>query len=376
MPAMNNDMKQVHVDLENRGYDIFIGKGVLEKTASLIPDECLGRETFIIYDKNTYPYVQVIEDSLAGKAVDVKTFGIKGGEQAKSYNGLQELLDWLLSQKITRGSLIMAVGGGVIGDLVGFAASIIMRGIDFIQIPTTVLSQVDSSVGGKTGINTNYGKNLVGSFYQPKAVLCDVGTLSTLSEREVKAGYAEIVKYALIHDLDFFNWLDDNAENLLKLDSDLLSHAIEKSCLSKAQIVSEDEHEKSGRRALLNLGHTFGHALEAAAGYDGSLLHGEAVAIGMVMAFDLSVKMGLCDASDFERMKAHLKQCGFKVTAKEILPALKKKTPQEIVDLMMSDKKVSGTKIGFILVRGIGQAFQSYEVNMDDVLKVVEESYQ
>ena len=375
---MTQNTKIVHVDLDERSYDIHIGKGLLERAGELIPEECLGKKTFIIYDENTYPYVQVLEEALAGKALESKTLSLKGGEPTKSYDGLQRTLDWLLDNKVDRQSVLIAVGGGVIGDLSGFAASIVMRGIPFIQVPTTLLAQVDSSVGGKTGINTSQGKNLVGSFYQPKAVICDTGTLGTLPEREVQAGYAEVVKYGLINDLSFFEWLEEHGEEVLALDTEAIAKAVEISCQAKAKIVAADEKEK-GQRALLNLGHTFGHALEAAAGYDGRLLHGEGVAIGMMMAFELSLKMGLCSQEDPSRVEAHLKACGMKVKASQITPNLQQ-TSDEILELMQGDKKAvsdaEGNKIGFILTKGIGQAFQTYDVDMDDVKQVVERSFE
>lgn len=367
-----SDTKTVELDLSERSYAIHIGKGLLERATDLIPLDLSDKKVFILYDENVYPYVQVLEGALAGKVSDSKTLSVKGGEPTKSYDGLQKTLDWLLDNKVDRQSVLIAVGGGVIGDLGGFAASVVMRGIPYIQIPTTLLAQVDSSVGGKTGINTGQGKNLVGSFYQPKVVLCDIGTLGTLPERELKAGYAEIVKYGLINDLSFFEWLEENGEKVLALDSEAVSCAVETSCKAKAAIVAADEQEK-GQRALLNLGHTFGHALEAAAQYDGRLLHGEAVSIGMMMAFDLSVKMGLCSQEDPSRVEAHLKQSGLKTKASEITPALKQ-TSEELVELMAGDKKAKGNKIGFILTRGIGQAFQAYDVANDDVVTIVQNS--
>lgn len=369
---MTQDTKIVHLDLAERSYDIHIGKGLLERAGELLPEECLNKKTFILYDENTYPYVQVLEESLAGKVLDSKTLGLKGGETTKSYDGFQRVLDWLLDNKVDRQSVLITVGGGVIGDLGGFVASAVMRGIPFVQVPTTLLAQVDSSVGGKTGINTIQGKNLVGSFYQPKAVLCDIGTLGTLPERELQAGYAEIVKYGLINDLPFFEWLEENGEKVLALDSDALVHAVEVSCKAKAAVVAADEREK-GQRALLNLGHTFGHSLEAAACYDGRLLHGESVAIGMMMAFETSLKMGLCTQEDVSRIELHFKKCGMKVKASDINPNLKQ-SAEELVELMAGDKKALGDKIGFILARGIGKSFQTYDVDMSDVISVVKES--
>ncbi len=367
-----NDITTVELDLAERSYPIHIGKGLLEKASDLIPIDLSAKNIFILYDKNVYPYVQVLEKSLAGKTGDIKTLSVKGGEPTKSYDGLQKTLDWLLDNKVDRQSVLIAVGGGVIGDLGGFAASIVMRGIPYVQIPTTLLAQVDSSVGGKTGINTVQGKNLVGSFYQPKAVLCDIATLGTLPERELQAGYAEIVKYGLINDLPFFEWLEENGEKVLALDNDSLIHAVEKSCHAKAAIVAADERE-SGQRALLNLGHTFGHALEVSANYDGRLLHGEAVSIGMMMAFELSVKIGLCQQEEIDRIATHLKICGLKVKAGEITPFLKDNA-EELVALMAGDKKAQAGKVGFILARGIGQSFQTYDVEQGNLVSVVQRS--
>lgn len=366
-------MKTLTVELDDRSYPIHIGKGLLEKFADLVPLDMKERKVFILYDKSTYPYAQVIEETLAGKCADTKMHGISGGEKTKSYDGYERVLGWLLDNKVTRRDVLVAVGGGVIGDLGGFAAATVLRGISFIQVPTTLLAQVDSSVGGKTGINTPQGKNLVGAFYQPQAVLCDIGTLGTLPERELQAGYAEIVKYGLINDAPFFEWLEENADKVLALDHEAVTHAVEKSCANKAAVVAADERE-AGQRALLNLGHTFGHALEAAAGYDGSLLHGEAVAIGMMMAHDLSAKMGLCAQEMPSRIEEHFKKIGMKTKASDIKPSLKHNA-EDIAALMAGDKKAKGDgKIGFILSRGIGEAFQTDEVNMDDVVSVVKES--
>ena len=366
----------VNVDLQDRSYDIHIGKRLLEQMADLIPLDLSERKVFILYDASVYPYVQVIEDALAGKCADTKTLSLKGGEATKSHDGYIKVMDWLLEGKVNRQSVLIAVGGGVIGDLGGFAAATVLRGIAYVQVPTTLLAQVDSSVGGKTGINSAYGKNLIGAFYQPHAVICDIGTLGTLPDRELKAGYAEIVKYGLINDPAFFEWLEEHGEQVLSLKGEAVSYAVETSCKAKAAIVAEDEKE-SGKRALLNLGHTFGHALEAAAKYDGRLLHGEAVSIGMMMAFDLSQKMGLCPQEEPGRVHKHLTDCDLKTKISDIKPEIKK-SAAEIVELMAGDKKAVSQegvdKIGFILVNGIGKAFQSYDVVPEDVVDIVQKS--
>jgi 3-dehydroquinate synthase len=299
------------------------------------------------------------------------SLAIEGGEPTKSYHYLQNVLGWLLDGRVDRKSVLFVVGGGVVGDLGGFAASVVLRGIPFVQVPTTLLAQVDSSVGGKTGINTPQGKNLIGSFYQPISVLCNTDTLKTLPERELKAGYAEIVKYGVLGDADFYGWLEANGKKILSLDTAAVTEAVERSCAAKARIVGRDEREQAGGdRALLNFGHTFAHALEAAAGYDGRLLHGEAVSIGMVMAAKLCVKMGLCPGQDATRIENHLKAMGLKTSMADIEPRLTQ-SPAQIADLMHHDKKASSGKIGFILIRGIGQAFQSFDVSMADVIEVI-----
>ncbi|NQZ13600.1 MAG: 3-dehydroquinate synthase [Alphaproteobacteria bacterium] len=362
------------LDLGERSYDIHIGKCLIDTVADLVPLDLKGSNVFILYDQNVYPYVQVMEEALANAGAETKIHAEKGGEPTKSYDGYFKVMNWLLENGVNRQSVLIAVGGGVIGDLGGFAAATVMRGVHYVQVPTTLLAQVDSSVGGKTGINTAQGKNLVGAFYQPKAVLCDIGTLGTLPDRELKAGYAEIVKYGLINDLSFFEWLEENGEKVLSLDEEALTYAVHKSCAAKAAVVAADERE-AGQRALLNLGHTFGHALEAAAGYDGSLLHGEAVSIGMVMAFDLSARMGLCSQEDPVRVEAHLKSCGLKTRVSDITPAIRQ-SAEELWDNMTRDKKAVGSKIGFILARGIGESFQSYDVDEAVVMSVLNDHLQ
>lgn len=366
---MNNPIT-VNVDLAERSYPIHIGAGILERAVDYIPMDLKGRKLFILYDRNVEQHVERLKKSIG----EVPSLALEGGEKSKSWPYVENITDWLLANHVDRKSVLFIVGGGVIGDLGGFVASITLRGIPFIQVPTTLLAQVDSSVGGKTGINATQGKNLIGAFYQPQAVLCDTDTLKTLPERELKAGYAEIVKYGLLGSREFYEWLEGHGRDVLALEPRPLADAIETSCRMKADIVGDDEREQAGgNRALLNLGHTFGHALEAAAGYDGRLLHGEGVAIGMVLAFRLCVRMGICNGQDATRMENHLKSCGLMTEISRISPKLKQNA-SEIVELMYHDKKASGQKIGFILTRGIGAAFQSSDVDMDDVRKVVEQS--
>ncbi len=367
------DTRIVTIDLGLRSYDIYIGSGLLYRIADYVPYELAGRSVFLVADENTAPYMQTLQVALkeAG-AARTECFVVTPGEQTKSFTSLERLTNWLLESGIRRDSIVFAVGGGVVGDLTGFAASVAMRGVPYIQIPTSLLAQVDSSVGGKTGINTAQGKNLVGSFYQPKAVVIDIDTLGTLPKRELLAGYAEIAKYGLINDSGFFSWLDDHGENVCRLDEEELVHAIESSVKAKALVVQADEKEQ-GQRALLNLGHTFGHALEAAAGYDGRLLHGEAVSIGAVLAYDLSHRMGLCTAEDLERVRTHFSELGLPTQISFIDPALDT-TPEALIEAMGHDKKVSGGKINFILVNGIGEAFMSDEVDLALVKAVLKDS--
>jgi 3-dehydroquinate synthase len=368
---MNTPHNLVHVDLGARSYDIYIGAGLLDIAPNYVPLDLQGRKLFVLHDKAVDAHVKKLVASLPSQP---SVLSLEGGEKTKSYEALQTVLSWLLDAHVDRSSVLFVVGGGVIGDLGGFAASIVLRGIPFVQVPTTLLSQVDSSVGGKTGVNTSQGKNLVGSFYQPCAVLCDTDTLNTLPQRELKAGYAEIAKYGLLGDAAFFEWLEENASAVLSLEHKAIVHAIQKSCQMKAEIVGTDERETAGgRRALLNLGHTFAHALEAAAAFDGRLLHGEAVSIGLVLAHRLSAKMDLCPLADCARLEKHLKQNGLMSEISDISPRLTQ-SAHDLVSLMYHDKKASGGKIGFILSRGIGDSFQSSHVNMTDVQAVISHS--
>ncbi len=364
----------ITVDLADRSYPIHIGAGLLQKAPSLVPFDLKGRKIFILHDAAVAPYAQSLKGALLDKAESIASLSLPGGETTKSFARLQEVLDWLLSGKVDRKSVLFVVGGGVLGDLGGFAAATVLRGIPFVQVPTTLLAQVDSSVGGKTGINTPQGKNLVGAFYQPAAVLCDIDTLKTLPERELKAGYAEIIKYGLLGSRNFYDWLEANGQKILSLDPAPLCDAIETSCRMKADIVGDDEREQAGGdRALLNLGHTFAHALEAAAGYDGRLLHGEAVAIGLNLALRLSSRMGLCPGQDAVRVENHLKGCGLKTEISQINPPLTQNF-ETIQSLMYHDKKASGGRIGFILCREIGEAFQTSDVDMADVGNILQNS--
>jgi len=355
----------LRVELGARGYDILVGEGLLGTAGQHIAPIASGRRVFVVTDEEVAKaHLVTLERSLDEAGVAYEALILPPGEGTKDFAHLESLTHRLLAMNLERGSLLVAFGGGVIGDLVGFAASILLRGLDFVQIPTTVLAQVDSSVGGKTGINTPQGKNLVGSFHQPRLVLADTWVLRTLPKRELLAGYAEVVKYGLINDADFFHWLEDHGLAIIEGDPTARRHAILTSCAAKAAIVAEDERE-SGVRALLNLGHTFGHALEAEVGYDQRLLHGEAVAIGLVLAFELSSGLGLCPAADAAAVRRHLAAVGLP-TELEAVPGVVWSV-EALIDHMGRDKKVRDGKVCFVLVRGIGEAFVTTDVAIEDV---------
>ncbi len=365
--------KIITIDLGDRGYDIYIGSNLLERLNDFVPEDVTGRNVYIITDKNVEPYAVRVKAALqdAG-AKRAELLVLKPGEKTKCISQYDALCQWLLENEVNRKSIIFAVGGGVVGDLSGFAASTILRGIDFVQIPTTLLSQVDSSVGGKTGINTPQGKNLLGAFHQPIGVITDIETLKTLPHRELLSGYAEMAKHGLVNDAGFFKWLEDNGKSVCELDSEDTAHAIEQACQIKAEVVQADETEQ-GNRALLNLGHTFGHALETAGKYDGRILHGEGVAIGTVMAFDLSLRMELCTPEDLQRVQDHFANIGLPTQASDIHPSLNTNV-EALMDIMARDKKVKNGKMTFILANGIGEAFISQDVPSDLVRVVLRES--
>ncbi|HPF46389.1 MAG: 3-dehydroquinate synthase [Alphaproteobacteria bacterium] len=365
-------IQKTTVDLGSRSYDILIGENIIDTAADHIRPHLKRSKTVIITDENVAIHqLARLRAGLEKGGIEFDVIILPAGEATKSFDHLETLLNKLLSMRLERSDTIIAFGGGVIGDLVGFAASIYLRGINFIQIPTTLLAQVDSSVGGKTGINSKYGKNLIGAFHQPRLVLIDVTTLETLEKRHIIAGYAEIVKYGFINDPDFYNWLEKNGRSLIDGEETgmraLRREAIKKSCEAKAAIVSMDEKE-SGARALLNLGHTFGHALEAENGYNDDLYHGEAVAIGMILAFQLSERMGLCPPSDVERVKKHFDD----ISAQSI--SLFDFNVDNLLKHMQGDKKMSGGKLTFVLVSGIGKAFLSNEVNMETVKSLLKDA--
>ncbi len=356
-------MNTVKVALGDRSYDILIEPGLLRQSGPILaPYARSGRLIFVADENSTRHCVPLLSEALAAEGVRCDIITLPAGETTKSWTHLADLCDQLLALEVERKDHVVAVGGGVIGDLVGFAAAIIKRGCQFIQVPTTLLSQVDSSVGGKTAINTGAGKNLIGSFHQPALVLIDPETLATLPPRELRAGYAEVVKYGLIDDPAFFGWCEAHGAALLGGDLAARTQAIISSVTSKARIVAADERETLDIRALLNLGHTFGHALEAERGFSSAMLHGEAVAAGMALAFRFSAERGLCPTGDADRVCAHL-------TAMDMPAGLQGfNTPgAHLVAHMLHDKKRSGGTLPFILAHGIGQSFVDKSVSLDDV---------
>ncbi|MBL4836098.1 MAG: 3-dehydroquinate synthase [Kordiimonadaceae bacterium] len=376
MPGKDeNTANIVHLPLGERAYDIRIEEGLLARLGSHIAPLLKNKRIFIVTETTVASFYETkISASLQAAGIEQHWFRLPPGESTKSIRIFESLLNDILGTGIDRTDVILALGGGVIGDLAGFTAASILRGIRFIQVPTTLLSQVDSSVGGKTGINSPHGKNLIGAFHQPLAVFIDPSVLSTLPKRELQAGYAEVVKYGLINDPAFFNRLIENGPALLGIEASnqqmaLQIKAIKTSCEAKARVVVVDEHE-TGQRALLNLGHTFGHALEAECGYGSTLLHGEGVAIGMVMALDLSARMGLATTQERDQLINHLKAVGMKWSAAEIAQDLDAET---LLSHMSKDKKMEAGRIGFIL-GGIGKAAMHRDVDLDLVLAVLHDS--
>ncbi|MFT3975676.1 MAG: 3-dehydroquinate synthase [Sphingomonas bacterium] len=351
-------MSVVQVELGARSYPVVIESGLLARAGEHIAPLARGRRIVIVADENVAMHLDTLRAALD---VPSEAILIPAGEGSKSWATLETLCDRLLALGVERGDHVVALGGGVIGDLAGFATAILKRGCGFVQVPTTLLAQVDSSVGGKTGINTRAGKNLIGAFHQPKMVLIDPDVLDTLPARQVRAGYAEVVKYGLIDDPGFFAWCEANGAKLLAGDAEARTYAITRSVEAKARIVGDDEFETSGTRALLNLGHTFGHALEAEAGFSDRLLHGEAVAAGCALAFGFSAAQGLCPPGDVARVAAHWRASGLPdgLSAAGIdAPAAR------LVEHMRHDKKASAGRIPFLLARGIGRTYLDRDVDL------------
>ncbi|MFI4999391.1 MAG: 3-dehydroquinate synthase [Reyranellales bacterium] len=355
----------VRVDLAGRGYDIAIGPGLIDRIGELSARLLAAPKVVVVSDDTVAPlYGARLTASFKKAGIAATTITVPAGEGSKEFAAFGKLMNVLLDKRPDRKTTLVALGGGVVGDLAGFAAAVLLRGVDFIQVPTTLLAQVDSSVGGKTGINTRHGKNLVGAFYQPRLVLADTDVLDTLPRRELLAGYAEVAKYGLIDDAQFFAWCEQNGAAVLSGDAAKRTYAIEHSCLSKARIVAADERETTDLRALLNLGHTFGHALEAETGFGPDLLHGEAVGAGMAMAFDLSARLGLCPVADAERVRAHLGSIGLPVRLRSIGGDNRRNWDSaKLIEHMRGDKKAQDGKLAFILARGIGKTFVSRDVD-------------
>ncbi len=366
---MTPALQTVHVPLDTRAYDIRIGTGFLERAGAEIGPLLHRPRVAVITDENVAAlHLETLRVGLAVEGIEMVALTLPAGESTKSWPQFSKAVEWLLEQKVERRDVVLALGGGVIGDLAGFAAAVLRRGVRFVQLPTSLLAQVDSSVGGKTGINSPFGKNLIGAFHQPSLVLADVSVLGTLKPRDFLAGYGEVVKYGLLGDAAFFDWLEQNAPDMAAGDMEMRAYAVKRSCEMKADIVVRDETEQ-GDRALLNLGHTFCHALEAATGYSDRLLHGEGVAIGCALAFELSARMGLCSQEEPSRVRAHLHALGMMKDIADIAGDLP--DADGLIALMGQDKKVLDGKLRFILARGIGQAFVTSDVEasaLKDVL--------
>ncbi len=358
----------ITVGLGERAYDIHVGGGLLARAGELLKPLAKGVVPVVTDSHVAKLHLPALTEALGKAGIESRAIIMPPGEVSKSFAGLERLCGALLDLEIDRKGLIIALGGGVMGDLTGFAAGVLKRGVAFAQIPTTLLAQVDSSVGGKTAINAAQGKNLIGLFHQPRIVIADTALLETLPRRELLAGYAEVVKYGALGDAQFFEWLELKAAKALGGDDKAMVKAVAHSCRMKADIVARDERE-TGDRALLNLGHTFGHALEAATGFSDRLIHGEGVAIGMVLAFDLSVKLGLAPGQDAERFRRHLKAIGLPASISDIPGS--RPSAGELIRHMAHDKKVTDGKLTFILLRGLGQAFITRDVPLDAVKDVL-----
>jgi 3-dehydroquinate synthase len=361
----------VPVALAGRSYEIIIGRGLLQEAGQRLKALCPGARVMIVTDQNVAGlHLAALETALAQAGVGAASLVLPAGESTKSFAALEQVCNAMIEARLERGDAVIALGGGVIGDLTGFAAAIVRRGMRFVQIPTTLLAQVDSSVGGKTAINAAYGKNLIGAFHQPVLVLADTALLDTLPEREFKAGYAETVKYGLLGDAAFFEWLEAGAWRKIFIGGPEREEAVRISCTAKAAIVARDETEQ-GDRALLNLGHTFGHALEAAVGYDGKrLVHGEAIAIGMRLAFDFSTELGLCNGQDSTRVRRHFESVDMPTELNQVPGGVG--DAASLMAAIRQDKKVARGALTFILVKGIGQGFIAKDVDPEIVTRFLD----
>ncbi|WP_050526294.1 3-dehydroquinate synthase [Pseudorhodobacter aquimaris] len=362
----------VHVELGSRSYDVRIADGLIDRAGAEIAPLLPRRRVAIVTDENVGAlHLARLQAALMEAGIESTALTLPAGEGTKSWPHFSRCVEWLLDQKVERKDLVIAFGGGVIGDLVGFAAAVLRRGVGFVQIPTSLLAQVDSSVGGKTGINAPQGKNLIGAFHQPRLVLADIGLLGTLTARDFLSGYGEVAKYGLLGDDAFFGWLEQNGPALARGDVALRQYAVRRSVEMKAEIVARDETEE-GDRALLNLGHTFCHALEKATGFGDRLLHGEGVAVGCALAFELSMRLGLCSQEAPSRVRAHLRAMGMKVDIADIAGDLP--DAETLLELMGQDKKVVDGKLRFVLARGIGDSFVSGDVPRDVVLDLLQDA--
>ncbi|MBN2906453.1 MAG: 3-dehydroquinate synthase [Rhodobacteraceae bacterium] len=365
-------IETVHVGLPGRDYDIRIGAGLIDEAGAQIAPLLQRPRVAIITDETVAAlHLEPLRAALAAQGIAAPALALPPGEATKGWPQFTRTVEWLIEQKVERRDIVLALGGGVIGDLAGFAAAVLRRGVRFVQVPTSLLAQVDSSVGGKTGINSPLGKNLIGAFHQPSLVLADIAVLETLNPRDFLAGYGEVVKYGLLGDAAFYEWLELNGPALAAGDRTARAHAVRRACEMKAGIVMRDETEQ-GERALLNLGHTFCHALEAATGYGDRLLHGEGVAIGCALAFELSARMGLCSQEEPSRVRAHLAAMGMKKDLADIEGPLP--DADGLIALMAQDKKVQDGKLRFVLARGIGAAFVTSDVDADLLRKLLTEA--
>ena len=359
-------MKKIIVELGDRSYPIYAGNDLLSKT-NLLAEHIMSKQVMVVSNTTIAPlYLEKLMQSLqelVSEGLEINSVILSDGEQYKTLDAVNEIITELLNKQYSRTCCLLALGGGVVGDITGFAAACYQRGVDFIQIPTTVLAQVDSSVGGKTGVNHAAGKNMIGAFHQPRAVIADTSVLKTLNDREISAGFAEVIKYGLIRDARFFDWLEDNIEKLINRDAEALAYIIEQSCNNKAEVVAVDERE-SGIRAILNLGHTFGHAIETGLGY-GKWLHGEAIAVGMLMAADLSHRMGWVSEDVTDRVKKMLLKLKLPVALPEDLD------PDKMRELMSVDKKAKDGMLFLILLKDIGKAVVTDEFNEDLLMETL-----
>ncbi|MEM6619481.1 MAG: 3-dehydroquinate synthase [Pseudomonadota bacterium] len=363
---------RVPVGLGDRAYDIHIGRRLLVRSGAFISPHLRRPRVWVVSDaKVAGHFAGRLGAGLEAAGIAWSLHSLPPGEATKSWARLEETVEWLIAQKVERDDVVLALGGGVIGDLVGFAAAILRRGVRFVQVPTSLLAQVDSSVGGKTGINSPLGKNLIGAFHQPVLVLADIDTLDHLTPRDFLAGYAEVSKYGLLGDADFWEWLEAYGPAVASGDSAARIRAVERSCQMKAEIVARDEFER-GDRALLNLGHTFGHALEAATGYGNRLLHGEGVSIGCALAFEVSARMGLCPQEAPSRVRAHFAAMGMRKDIADIPGDLP--SADALIDLMRQDKKVQAGALTFIMARDVGEAFVTRDVDLAVVRAVLDEA--